>query len=342
MPVERSVVKLPALITTDLHLTANPRDAYRWDLFPWLRKECEKNGVQTLCILGDVTDSKDFHPAVLVNRIVREINACRAVVPRVVVLQGNHDFQTKGNPALGFLSVLGGITFVDKPLDTSEEGESTLWLPYTKTAMEDWKNIDFSHYRYVMIHQTVDGSVASNGERMIGDKFPDMSAAWKIYAGDIHVSQIINGVEYVGSPYHVHFGDNFKPRCVLIDSFGKPHDLRFRTLSRRTIECLPGEFYVDGLPTLELRSGDQVKVRIHLSAVELPDWLKHRRQAAAALKEAGVEVYGIELIAPKSRRRMKDDKTPVAAQSDADIILSFVEREELGGDAADIALDLLK
>lgn len=334
-------MRLPALITTDLHLTANPRDDYRWGLWAWLRKECEKNNVQTLLILGDVTDAKDRHPAVLINRIVKEIDACRAVVPRIIINMGNHDYETTGNPFLGFLSTLSGVTFASRPSDTSSEGEAALFLPHTKAPLKDWGSFDWSMYRFVFMHQTVDGSIASNGQKMTGDVFPDMRAAGKIYSGDIHVPQIINGVEYIGSPYHVHFGDSFKPRCVLLDGFGKPRDLHFRTIQRRTIECLPGEFYVSGLPTLELRKGDQVKIRVHLQRSELQDWLEIKRQVIKSLKEAEVEVFGIELIVPKQRRRLKDDSALTAGTSDENVVLGFVEIEDIGAEALDVGLDLL-
>lgn len=333
-------MKLPALITTDLHFTANPRDSYRWSLWPWLRKQCEKYDVQTLCILGDVTDAKDHHPNELVNRIVREIDACRAVVPRIIVLRGNHDYQTAGNPLLGFLSVMDGVTFVDKPLDTSDEGEACLFLPYTKNAVEDWKGFDFSHYRFVFIHQTVDGSIASNGQKMQGDRFPDMSAAGKVYAGDIHVQQVINGVEYVGSPYHVHFGDSFKPRCVLLDAHGRPEDLHFRTIQRVTLNVDAGVMDSD---MQSLRKGDQVKLRAHLKASEVPDWLSIKREALKMLKDREVEVFGVELIVPKTRRRFNDDSAPkLSAASPEGIVLNFVEMEDIGADALDVGLDLLE
>src|ERR1700756_2997969 len=184
-------MKLPALITSDLHFTANPRDEYRWALWPWLRKTCEKEGAHTLLILGDLTDAKDHHSAKLVNRIMREIEATRNCVERLIILQGNHDYEATGHPFFAFLSALPGVTFASRPLDTSSEGEAALFLPHTKTPLKDWSGFDWSMYHYVFMHQTVDGSIASNGQRMAGDAFPDMQSAGKIYSGDIHVPQLV-------------------------------------------------------------------------------------------------------------------------------------------------------
>ena len=52
------------LLTSDLHLTDRPNDAYRWDfLSKWLW------GIRfdSLVILGDLTEEKDCHSSVLVN-----------------------------------------------------------------------------------------------------------------------------------------------------------------------------------------------------------------------------------------------------------------------------------
>lgn len=336
-------MKLPALITTDLHFTASPRDEYRWALWSWLRKTCEKEGVQTLCILGDLTDAKDYHSAELVNRIVEEVKRTSDVVPRIIILQGNHDYQKGGHPYFRFLSTLAGVTFAHTILDTSDEGEACLFLPHTKTPLRSWGHVDFSHYRWVFMHQTVNGSVASNGQRMDGDQFPDMTAAGKVYSGDIHVPQVISGVEYVGSPYHVHFGDKFTPRCLLLDSFGKPHDLRFRTISRITLDCLPGEFLQpEPNKTLQLRAGDQVKLRIHLQPAELHEWQAYKRRAEEVLRALDVEVHGIELVSPKHSERIRDSRSSNTANNPEELVLGFVQSEGLGGDALDIGLELLE
>lgn len=337
-------MKLPALITTDLHFTANPRDEYRWGIWSWLRKTCAKESVKTLLILGDLTDAKDYHPAELVNRIVKEVALTRQAGIEILILQGNHDYLRAGHAYFAFLSTLPGVTFITKPLDTGAYGEAALFLPHTKNPAKDWADMRFDDCAYVFMHQTVSGAVASNGQKMEGDAFPDLSGAGKVYSGDIHVPQKIGCVEYVGSPYHVHFGDRFKPRCVLIDSFRKAHDLRFRTISRITLDCLPGEFLVPGSPTLELREGDQVKLRIHLTAAEMHEWAAIKRNAAAALAALKAETCGIELIPPKVRKRFGGQAAArvLTTSTPEEALLRFVELEGLSGPALDLGLELLE
>jgi hypothetical protein len=331
-------MKLPAVITTDWHLTANPRDEYRWGLVDWLITQQPKWEAETLCILGDLTDAKDHHGAELVNRIVLAVTRLSTFYRRIIILMGNHDYLRAGHAFFSFLSTIPGVTFVTKPLDTCAEGAACLFLPHTKTPAADWAGFDFSYFEFVFMHQTFKGAKASNGQEMDGEPMPDLSQAGRVLSGDIHVPQKIGPLEYVGSPYHVHFGDRFRPRCLVLGfgGRGKVDEIRYSTISRVTLD-------VDSLAALRgqrLHEGDQVKVRFKLSAADLFAWRAIRAQAQSWLQDKGVDVHGIELIAPGARRRVRvgfDDggTTPEA------VIQGYVEREDLGADCLDIGLEII-
>lgn len=330
-------MKLPAILCSDLHLTANPRDAYRWDLFPWLVKQAAKNNARTVAILGDLTDAKDYHSSQLVNMVACNIKVLASNGVQVLILKGNHDYLQTGHAFFEFLSLLPNVTFINTPLDTSSEGEACMWLPHSKQPAKDWHGMDLSHYRHVFMHQTVSGSIASNGQAMPGESLPDILAnAGKVWSGDIHVPQVIGGVEYVGSPYHVHFGDSFKPRCIVLEEDGSARDIRFRTLSRRTVD-IEGPKDIEGL---NLASGDQVKVRVHLKRHQVHEWQAIRRDVNNRLTILLVEVCGIELVAPKPRVRAGLVNTPHSSNPE-DVVLRYVEQQELGGDMLNVGLDLL-
>lgn len=332
-------MKLPAILCSDLHLTAHPDDEYRWALWPWLRQQCQRWQVESLAMLGDLTDAKDYHSSTLVNRVVREVKAAsEAVLGRTYILKGNHDYLKTNEPFFGFLSALPRVHFINTPYDSSPEGEPTLWLPHTRTPAKDWAGFDLSHYRYVMLHQTLKGAVASNGQTMEGEELPDLSAAGKCWSGDIHVPQKLGPLEYVGSPYHVHFGDNFRPRCVLLHSNGDIQDLRFTALRRLTVNA--GS--LAELQALRLRQGDQIKLRLHMDRAALPNWQATRKQAREVLLAAGVGIHGIELVLPKVRRRVRQSEVRAAATSTPEeAMLAYVEREGLPASTYETGLELL-
>lgn len=328
-------MKLPAIICSDLHLTANPADEYRWGLFSWLAQQGASYDAKSIAILGDLTDAKDYHSADLVNNVVRHLTVLSWLFD-VRILMGNHDYLKGGHAYFQFLNELPRVRFFTKPTDTGDEGEMCLWLPHSKNPGADWKTIDMTHFRYIFMHQTIKGAKASNGQLMDGESLPDLSNLGKIYSGDIHVPQVIGPIEYVGSPYHVHFGDRFRPRCILLREDGSTKDLRFPTINRITVDV---ESVAD-LASERLHAGDQVKVRAHLQRSELHDWLAIRRALAKVLEEKQVSCHGIELIAPKLIQRVGVTNQPRAG-SPARVIAEFVEREDWGGDMLQTGLEFL-
>ena len=333
-------MKLPAILVSDLHLTSNPADEYRWGLFPWLVNELAEEKAKSLVILGDLTDAKDYHSAELVNRVVRVFQLLRKAHPGLdmFLLRGNHDYLKDGHMFFEFLEALG-VHVITRPSEspTSLGGELAYFLPYSKTPAQDWKGLDFSHYRYLFMHQTVKGAIASNGQQMDGESLPPLNAA-KVYSGDIHVPQIIHGVEYVGSPYHVHFGDAFKPRAVALDRKGEAWDLRYPSPRRLMIDV-----DAEGLEMrrLDLDSNDQVKLRVHLDESEKHQWQALRRLAVEVVAESGAELCGLELKVQKSERRLEGRPAKVG-MTPADALYRFVDRHELGGDLYDIGMEVIE
>ena len=311
--------------------------AYRFDLFPWLNEQIGNNRVKTLVGLGDLTDAKDNHSAELVNKIVTSLTSLE--VANIRMIAGNHDWLKKDQEFFKFLNSFPNIKFMTSPTeDDDASGPLAYYLPYSKNPAKDWAGMDFSHYDYLFMHQTMSGSIASNGQEMEGEPLPELNAA-KVYSGDIHVPQVIKGVEYVGSPYHVHFGDNFKPRCVLIEKDRRAYDLHFETISRTVVK-------VKSLRELErkrFKAGDQVKLRIELPESDKHGWAKIRREALEILAEREVSVHGVELIVIKANKRVEvGGRQARASFSPSESVMRFVEHEELGAEALDAALDVLE
>lgn len=330
-------MKLPAILASDLHLTANPLDSYRWNLFPWLRKELQAENAKSLILLGDITDAKDLHPSELVNRVVQEIVETRKVVDRIVILKGNHDQLKDGKVFFAFLNAIPGVDVITRPTEDIE-GELTYFLPYSKNPARDWQGLDFSYFQYLFMHQTIKGAIASNGQRMDGEPLVELNAG-KVFSGDIHVPQKIGSVEYVGSPYHVHFGDSFKPRCIAIDRDHRQFDLHFPCISRTTVDVAG----VEGLRAVDARPGDQIKVRVHLSEADKHQWRETRRAIIAYAADQQLALSAVELIVKRSRRRVGAVQTEQRKAVDfRDTLYNFVDRDALGGDLLDVGLEILE
>lgn len=287
-----------------------------------------------------MTDAKDNHGAELVNRTVRAFDGLRKAAPRIIVLKGNHDYLRGGHMFFDFLSALDGIEVITKPTEDPDiDGPLTFFLPYSKEPEKEWAHLDFSIYDYLFMHQTVKGSRTSNGQIMEGRALPPLNAA-KVYSGDIHVPQVVGGVEYVGSPYHVHLGDNFRPRCVLIERGGKAVDLHFDTVKRVSLRST-GLYQLAG-QLRALKKGDHVKVTLELDASDRHDWRAVRRAVTAFIEKAGLVSQGVEMASAGATSRYEARSAAALSETPGKVLQRFVEAEGLPGDAYDAALDILE
>lgn len=332
-------MKFPALLVSDLHLTAAPADDYRWALFPWLRHQIAAHKVRTLFIGGDITDAKDYHSAALTNRTARALIDVAGCVERVVILRGNHDYLRDNHTFFEFLNLWPNIQYIIKPEDLSATGESILMLPYSRNPASDWHGLPLADYHYLFMHQTLAGSVSSNGQKMEGDLMPELHKVGKIWSGDIHVPQVIGPVEYIGSPYPVHFGDSFRGRAVLLGSDGKPTTLRFPTIRRMSLKIDTMEAIV----AKKLAKGDQVKIELSMPASEAHEWKAIRREITDYVATTGAELHGLSLVIKQNRKAVERGAPPSPVRrTPAAVVQAYVEAEELGADALQIGLELIE
>jgi hypothetical protein len=289
------------LLTADLHLTDNPKDEYRWSLFPWLVKQVKKHQVGMIGLLGDLTDVKDRHSEPLVNRVVDNLELLGKACP-VIFDPGNHDGIQAGRPFFRFANHIYNVTCLTGPMDLDQ----MLFLPNTRDAQTDWADINFNSFRYIFCHQTFDGCVVENGMKMLGLP-PAIFGKTKarIYSGDIHVPQVVSNkprIEYVGAPYRIRFGDEYEPRVLMIGETPKgehqQQDLYFPTAMKFLIEldgADPIRQLEKKLHRLQAEEGDQAKVRVQLKRDELPEWFAIRSDIVSLMAKRGIDLTGPEL-----------------------------------------------
>ena len=299
------------LITSDLHLTERTADEYRFEIFKWLRTNVRSRKADAVFILGDVTDSKDRHPARLVNRIVRELRSVAKLVP-VFVLKGNHDYHDESTPFFGFLAdkgsrsgrrSLGGpekiplqsrglLRFLIKPTDILFGSCRILLIPHTRSWKRDTRSFDFKDYDYIFCHQTFAGARASNGVRLEGTPLAVLSkdkTDATVVSGDIHVPQKLGNVFYCGSPHPIRIGDDFSPRVILLDGEA------VRSIDRITIR--KSELRIRGPKELTGEEGDQVRIVVELPRDRLGEWPDVREAVRRAADLRGLRVSAIVLEA---------------------------------------------
>lgn len=329
------------IVTNDLHFTNDPNDAYRLGILPWLAKKAVKLKADYVFILGDITDLKDNHPSILVNKIVDGLQNI-AQHTQVIILVGNHDYKDKEWPFFRFMEYVNNVQFIKEPLLIIEPGFEVLLLPHSKDPLVEWKTWKLNNFDYILMHQTMEGSLASNGQKMEGltTKFFKNTKA-RILSGDIHVPQDIGPVTYIGAPYRIHFGDKFEPRALYINSAtGKEKDLHYPCLKKHTVYIKKPEELKD----LDIAERDYVKVRLVIPKSMFVEWSNLRQEIREVCDDMKIRCFGVEVEELIKRKRIEKDKDKDSSQkaiTDKEILRSYCTDEKVGKFVQDAGEELL-
>lgn len=328
------------LFTADWHLTGRPIDEYRWKIIPWLIKRIRQHNVQHLFMLGDLTDQKDGHNSVLVNRIISALKALREECP-VTLLMGNHDYHDISLPYFKFLNAGWDITYIVKQTELVVGDLKILAIPHVKNWRASLSGINssveapnFRGYDLILTHQCFDGAISEQGQRLDGVPpvlfSKERVGAAHVLAGDIHAPQVVGNITYCGAPYPVHFGDSYKPRVLLYQE-GAMTSIERNTIYKSTLDIVE----VDDLDAYELTAGDLVKVRMTLPRSRFCEWKELREAVPARAAQQGWTLCGLELkekvltrktldavAAPVTSTPLKTWEAYVSAKQVSDAILN--------------------
>jgi DNA repair exonuclease SbcCD nuclease subunit len=325
------------IATSDWHLSARPKDAYRWEIFPWLTRQLRLREVEFLFVLGDLTDFKDHHANAFINKMVDSFRKLHAESGAVIyLLAGNHDYVDPNYPLLRFLNE-EGVLFCTQPLLLTLRDKRIYLIPNQKSQVEFWNILESApEADFILMHQTVRGSLASNGMKLQGlDPERAKKGSAILISGDVHVPQKIGGVTYCGSPHPVHFGDNFKPRVLFWDG------VLLKSIPRTTLKKAVLRIRsVKELSELEaLTPGDQVKVILELPRSEFSSWEEKRTEIHALAKKQEWEVHGLEL-----REQKNELRAPQLAKrvTPAQMLKAFCKENKIESAIEEIGLKLLE
>jgi len=282
------------LLVGDLHLTDRGQDAYRFNIFDWIKRQQKKNPVAATFLAGDVTDSKDRHSATLVNQIVTGLTQLK---PPVYIDMGNHDYRDNKNPFFKFLSHIEGLHFVTKPTVIKAEKRMAI-IPHYRVQDE----FDAAVHRCLgddpdsfLVHQTFEGAIAESGVRLSGLSASLIESAKPelgVYAGDVHRPQTQGLVTYIGCPYQVRFGDDFEPRCIHVSQNGTEAYPWMDAPRKWSLKIRDADNLLNNKHLME---GDQVKLVIEVTREEAVEWKQIRQRVLDACKELKLDVYGAKM-----------------------------------------------
>lgn len=305
------------IITTDLHLSDKREDQDRFKLFDWIIDNYREE-LSFVFILGDLTDRKNFHADHLVDKVADSVYRLTRHF-RVLLLRGNHDYDADPvTPFFGFLGKMVGVTYFRRPTlwraDKYGWPSRILFLPHSRTPGQDWGLSRYKNLDAICMHQTFGGAISETGYRLSGiGTMPFRRFECPIFSGDVHAAQRVGPITYVGSPYHVHFGDQFSPRLLLVDKNFNTQEVHFPAPKKFVFDIPHAVNLLDYEQSI--RAGDQAKVRLHLPTSELGNWPAEREKihriakdlklvlGSVVLKELKRETSGPTSLGPSPKRR---------------------------------------
>lgn len=327
---------MPTLVTADLHLAENPRDAYRLAFFDQLPALAREYDADRVLVLGDITEAKDGHRATLVNRIVDGF-AALAEVAQVYVLLGNHDYVSIDVPFYRFLHHLPRVRWIAEPTALKLRGlGDCLFLPHTRDVGA-WTTLMGQKYAWYFCHQTFGGADLGHGQLAKAGAAPfTRKAGDRVVSGDVHVPQQLGAVTYVGSPYTIDFGDDFDPRILLLDG---TEMLSVPTEGpQKVLVEVPRRH---GPASRAPHAGDIVKVRVELPPNSDRSRTDVRAEWRAWAGRMGVELYTVQVVSPEAGASTPKARLRHRAP-DADLVRAYVKKMGKGKVTAAAGLKIVE
>lgn len=313
---------MPILVTADLHLTANPKDRYRFQAMEFLADMITERDVDRLIILGDITHEKNYHSDTLVNDVVDLLYNFSCLCP-LDIMQGNHDYVEADTPFFHFVRLLKDVSWIRLPTLKHIDGlGECCFLPHTRNYKKDWNAIkEFWHdAKLIFAHNAFEGALADTGKKLGGIPLGALPDKIRVISGDIHKPQQLSPYfDYVGSPYTQKYGDDYVPRVLLfadnewesIEVAG-PQKILHEVDSPEQIKHLPFPYY-----------DDMVKVRYYLTRGEKSRWPEIKAEIQAHFK--GVASLLIQPVLEK--KELARLSTKVTTQEDKDLVTQYGKQQ---------------
>jgi hypothetical protein len=319
---------MSALITADLHLSANPRDAYRIKRVSEFKDDCRRLGVSQFIALGDLTEEKDEHSAFLTNTVA-DLFVDLASVMEVIIMLGNHDYRIEDLPFFHFLRHIKNIRFITQPVVTTIKGLGRVgFMPHSRHyTKKDYREIS-RDTDWVFAHDAFRGAVSESGHKMehgVDTSWFDAEA--RVISGDIHKPQKVDCVTYVGAPYTVDFGDDYEPRVLLVNENGM-ESIDCRGPQKVLIYAEAGpKPWVDLKDTCE---GDILKIKVRIRQKHLDQWSEIKKGLEDWARKYKCIPYSVvpDLIKDDSKDA-KPLRSITSRKTDKQVMREFADRRQI-------------
>lgn len=299
------------LLISDLHLDETIQNEYRWNIFNQIRDKIKEHNLNSIYILGDLTDKKDRHSSNFVNRMVKEISSLRELLSftsEVIFLAGNHDYVDQNNPFFSLLKYMGITCVYGKQLEnyTKPLNNRELFLPHVKNPQEIYSNIDFSKYNICFTHLDVKGTKLENGMKSLEGLPISFFKNTLTFSGHIHVGQKVkDNFYYIGSPYSIIYErEDILHRGIILTYDKDSIDFKdtYFNFPRKIVKSIKS---VEDVKQLNDNNNYKLEIEVDKSEMEIVNKINKEMSNKDNVKKVNVKVKVNNMIDQNNMRNSK-------------------------------------
>ena len=328
----------PFVVTADWHWTASSRSSYRFSVVDFLLRLCSERRIGTVFMLGDLTTEKDKFPGSFIRKVVSEFRRLLSKdgpIDRFYFLVGNHDFID-----VPTFAVLGEVfpdrvVVIERPRVVDEAGMRIGLIPFGRhkrffeNGLKDVGPVDMVMTHGLFAGSRIGGTVSERG--------PSPDVGVPVLAGDVHASQTVGDVTYVGSPYHVDFGDDFDPRVLVVHAADRFETVTTDLVRKHVVRCGRDDA-VETASRLSVRPYDQVRFVVHTPPVSASE----TRKLADAVRDnlASGVFAGVRFVFERSGREgVKDANVDFSPEG---VFSSYCRMTGISGDLYEFGMECVR
>lgn len=190
-------------------------------LIPYLKENAKEGDV--LIHLGDLFDNRNSLPIIVINKVEKILKEMSEILP-LHIMVGNHDLWNKGSNEVNSVRMFG---YMNENINVYEEtttlelgGKKLVLMPWVEKRKDMIDEISKNPGDYLFCHSDLNGckmhlnSIAHrNSDKIDVEEF---SRYEKVFSGHIHIRQINNNFNFIGSLYQMDRNDYGDKKGVTI------------------------------------------------------------------------------------------------------------------------------
>lgn len=219
-----------SLIFSDNHIAQHKRSINRLhdciNALEWAFTTALKHKIKNIFFAGDLFQDREKIDIIAYHLTFDIISKyCNNNDIKLYMLLGNHDlwFHERWDiHSIRPFSAIKNVEVIDKPCTLSIDGCNVDFLPFTHNPL---KYLDELNSKLLIGHIAIDGAklnsnnysdiiIEHDGEmtRLSSDSFKKWD---KVYLGHYHAAQVIDNIEYVGSPLELTWGEADQEKHII-------------------------------------------------------------------------------------------------------------------------------